>query len=306
MGKCFRFAIFLIAATFLFGCNESREANNKKEASGALSFYLKDAPSDELQSVFINIDSIQIFYSKDDEDKRYSIKNKDGRLVDLMKLRDGLALKLDELKFSPGVEISELRLILNPDNNYAVRLDGSRCDLKTPSAQKSGIKVKLSEDVELEDDFDYKLALDFDVDKSVVINPRKCILKPVLKIESLVRSKVEDDEDDDDDDSDDDRNDDEDDDNDNDDGDDDDSSSLDDGANFDSSDVSSIENINNFVGDQIIANDGAVDSGNEVVPVDSEPSASTEGGTSSEPVAEQPVSDQPVSSPISDQPLGLL
>ena len=177
----------------LTNCNEKQISDINGESSfasdkGTLSFYLKDAPSDELKSVFVNIDSIQIFYEFNGQKKRYDMVNSTSQLIDLMSLRDGLALKIKEIPFSPGAAISSLRLVLNPEGNSAVRIDDSICELKTPSAQQSGLKIKLSKSISLEENSDYSLVLDFDVDKSVVINPQKCLLKPVLKLEALLQN----------------------------------------------------------------------------------------------------------------------
>lgn len=180
----------LSSLLFLANCNEVDEASFKDgDQKGALSFYLKDAPSDELKSVFVNIDSIQIFYEREGKRKRYDMVNEKSQLVDLMTLRDGIALKIKEIPFASDVAITSLRLVLNPNGNSAIRLDDSVCDLKTPSAQQSGLKIKLSNRIRLEEDSNYSLVLDFDVDRSVVVNSQKCLLKPVLKLEALLQSQ---------------------------------------------------------------------------------------------------------------------
>jgi hypothetical protein len=51
--------------------------------------------------------------------------------------------------------------------------------LKTPSAQESGYKIKFNE--ELKEGENYKVIIDFNVDKSIVKNPNKYILKPVVQ-----------------------------------------------------------------------------------------------------------------------------
>jgi hypothetical protein len=79
---------------------------------------------------------------------------------------------------APG-SISELRLILGDNNSIVV--DGVVCELKTPSGQTSGYKVKM--DVQpLSSGVVYSLVLDFDVNKSVhPTGNGKYILKPVIR-----------------------------------------------------------------------------------------------------------------------------
>jgi hypothetical protein len=79
---------------------------------------------------------------------------------------------------NPGA-ISELRLILGENNSIVV--DGVTCELKTPSGQSSGYKVKM-ESLPLSAGVTYSLVLDFDVNQSVhPTGNDKYILKPVVR-----------------------------------------------------------------------------------------------------------------------------
>jgi hypothetical protein len=59
--------------------------------------------------------------------------------------------------------------------------DGNRSELKTPSAQQSGLKIKLNESIE--GGKSYEIVIDFDVEKSIIVagNSGNIILKPVLR-----------------------------------------------------------------------------------------------------------------------------
>ncbi|MFT4856776.1 MAG: hypothetical protein ACI9UV_000855 [Algoriphagus sp.] len=59
--------------------------------------------------------------------------------------------------------------------------DGYRSELKTPSAEQSGLKIKLEES--FEGGRTYSIVIDFDVKKSIVVagNSGNIILKPVLR-----------------------------------------------------------------------------------------------------------------------------
>jgi len=74
------------------------------------------------------------------------------------------------------------------DNNYIVTSLGEKISLKTPSAQQSGLKVQIHQD--LTGGLLYRLTLDFDVARSIVVagNSGNIILKPVLRVISFVPS----------------------------------------------------------------------------------------------------------------------
>jgi hypothetical protein len=80
--------------------------------------------------------------------------------------------------FHPG-QITNLALVLG--NNNSLKINGKIIPLKTPSAQQSGLKVKV--DAELTEGITYTLLLDFDAARSVVKagNSGNYILKPVLR-----------------------------------------------------------------------------------------------------------------------------
>lgn len=80
----------------------------------------------------------------------------------------------------PSGEITEIRLVLNDNNTIVV--DGVTQDLKTPSGQTAGWKVKLSKNPALVPGVAYSLLLDFDAAKSIVSTGNgKYLLKPVVR-----------------------------------------------------------------------------------------------------------------------------
>jgi hypothetical protein len=74
------------------------------------------------------------------------------------------------------------------DNNYLVTNGGDKISLKTPSGQESGLKVQVHQEVS--GGILYRLTLDFDAGRSIVKagNSGQYLLKPVLRIISLVPS----------------------------------------------------------------------------------------------------------------------
>ncbi|MBO9674129.1 MAG: DUF4382 domain-containing protein [Sphingobacteriaceae bacterium] len=81
----------------------------------------------------------------------------------------------------PEGEITEIRLVLNETGNTIV-VNGIQQELKTPSAQTSGWKVKLTANPSLVEGVNYTLLLDFDAAKSIVSTGNgKYLLKPVVR-----------------------------------------------------------------------------------------------------------------------------
>lgn len=78
----------------------------------------------------------------------------------------------------PSGKISQLRLILG-DNN-SVMIGGTSYPLTTPSAQQSGLKLQIHQN--LIPDITYTILLDFDASQSIIETGKgKYILKPVLR-----------------------------------------------------------------------------------------------------------------------------
>src|SRR5690606_38908682 len=79
----------------------------------------------------------------------------------------------------PAGRISQIRLILGPDNSLVLK-DGTSHALKTPSGQTSGLTVKI--DADLVPDVTYVVLLDFDAAKSIVEKGNGTYsLKPVIR-----------------------------------------------------------------------------------------------------------------------------
>ncbi|MBT9392904.1 DUF4382 domain-containing protein [Hymenobacter sp. NST-14] len=107
-------------------------------------------------------------------------------VLDYVNGRSALLVSSD---FDPGT-LKEIRLLLGSDS-YVVGRDGQRYDLKTPSGQSSGVKLKLSKESLVQDGSTYQFLLDFDVARSIVErgnwkpgNDKKerYLLKPVIRI----------------------------------------------------------------------------------------------------------------------------
>jgi hypothetical protein len=155
----------------------TREDKNSTTGNKArLQVALTDDPGD-YEAVFIDVEDIKINYSDDPNNGWQSLPNVHTGEYDLLTLINDDDTILADAEVGPGT-ISQIRLVLGDDN--FVQIDGQRIRLETPSAQQSGLKLNIHQDVE--PGLLYKLLLDFDVAKSIVKTGNdKYILKPVIR-----------------------------------------------------------------------------------------------------------------------------
>jgi hypothetical protein len=98
---------------------------------------------------------------------------------------------MHDLTVPTGTVISSIRLVLKPNDNHGVKTDNSRCEMQTPSAQQSGIKIHLSQPFSIDANYSYSMVMDFDAEKSVVVKGNGgCLLKPVLKMMAVTKVAV--------------------------------------------------------------------------------------------------------------------
>jgi hypothetical protein len=173
------FSLFIIL--LLAGCEAFNDSPDSPEAK--VSFRLVDAPA-EYDEVWVEIVALRVKADyeggeMDEDDDTWEEIVYDGpQMVNLLDLTGGNSLLLGTENFPEG-EIDQIRLILG-ENNYLVK-DGEEISLKTPSAQQSGLKIKV--DQEIQGGESYDLVIDFDAAKSIVTagNSGNVILKPVLR-----------------------------------------------------------------------------------------------------------------------------
>ena len=152
---------------------------------------LVDAPGDYLH-VNIEIMDIQYNSSEDNEGWVSLGKGEDYPMnVDLTELIAGNSLILADTIIPSGM-MKQIRLVLSENNTLVVENEVGEADepvhLDTPSAQQSGLKLKLDE--ELEPGYSYTFILDWDVQSSIVKagNSGKYNLKPVIRVNAEVNS----------------------------------------------------------------------------------------------------------------------
>ena len=102
-------------------------------------------------------------------------------VINLLDLAAGRDVLLASANFPEG-RISQIRLKLGLNNSIKLVGDPTTYALQTPSAQQSGLKLKINAD--LRRDVTYQVVLDFDASKSIVERgngSNRFSLKPVIR-----------------------------------------------------------------------------------------------------------------------------
>jgi len=172
----------LAALAFTTSCNKDDDSGASK-----LEVRLMDGPGD-FQSVVLDVRQIEVHLKGEGNPDGWKTLPFQAQTINVLEYVNGRSALLVSTDFEPG-ELKEIRLILGP-NSYVTGRDGLRYDLKTPSGQTSGVKLKLN-NVVVRTDKTFQLLLDFDVAKSIVErgnwrsgNDRKerYLLKPVIRV----------------------------------------------------------------------------------------------------------------------------
>lgn len=159
--------ISLLSILLLFSCNK-----DEKEIA-RLNVRLMDNPG-QYDNVFIDVQGIKIHSNSGGW---HSPSNFNAGIYDLLEFNNGMDTLLCSLDLPAG-KVSQIRLILGDNNSVVV--DGNTSPLETPSAQQSGLKLNLHQDLHANES--YTIWLDFDVAKSVVYTGNSSfILKPTIR-----------------------------------------------------------------------------------------------------------------------------
>lgn len=178
--------LFLLAFVIVtaISCSDISSSDNNMGKSH-MNVHLTDAPAN-YQEVNIDIQGVRIHYMPMDSDTATSDSSA-GKWIDLpvepmkvnlLDLTNGVDTLLSSVDLDPG-QYSELRLVLGEDNT--VMADSMTHDLKVPSGQQSGFKIKF--DTKLQQGENLDVSIDFDAARSVhqAGNSGKYILRPVLR-----------------------------------------------------------------------------------------------------------------------------
>jgi len=168
----------VFAIVFLFACSRDQSNGNMEQAH--IQVKLTDSPFPDAKEVWVDVRDVEILM---EGDKAIVLDGAHPGLYNLLDFTNGKDTIIADAMIPAG-KISQIRLILG-DNNYIVTKSNEQIALKTPSAQQSGLKVQIHQDVT--GGVLYRLVLDFDAGKSIVKagNSGNYLLKPVLRILSL-------------------------------------------------------------------------------------------------------------------------
>lgn len=174
---------FIFLALLFFSCD--KDSIDEGNEAPKVRVFLMDGPAD-VEEVNINIVDVQI-NSQGGENGWQSLSSVNTGVYDLLELTGGNEVLLGDAEIPEG-RLEQIRLILGDGNS--IKIDGQTQELNTPSAQESGLKVQIKQD--LEAGITYKLLLDFDAGQSIVEagNSGMFQLKPVIRanLEALTGS----------------------------------------------------------------------------------------------------------------------
>lgn len=183
------FGLIACSGSGNLGSESSQNTTQSSFSEAPYNFRLSlvDAPKDDIKAVYVNVDHAEILLEKGGKEARVRTAVNLG-IIDLFQLRNGVMLPLLDANIPSGVLVKQIRLILKSTGNSLTKIDDSSCELKTPSAQHTGIKLILNKPVSFESGYTYSIVVDFDAEKSVVLQGNGgCLLKPVLKLKSAER-----------------------------------------------------------------------------------------------------------------------
>lgn len=160
----------LVAGFGILVSCESEERNAKIEV------WLTDAPGD-YQEVNVEVEGVEIHASETDNGNGWKSLDVDDQVINLLDLTNGKDTLLGSAEIPAG-KISQIRLKLG--NNNSVKIDGKTYNLTIPSGWQSGLKLQVHET--FVEGVTYKILLDFDVARSIVLTgSNQYKLKPVIR-----------------------------------------------------------------------------------------------------------------------------
>jgi hypothetical protein len=164
----------LIIAALGLGLGLASCNKNDDNSSGMtkMSVRLTDGPG-AYDALFLSVKEVQVFSSGGQS--TLTVGSNPFNILNFRMGKDTLIASQD----IPSGTLQEVRLVLNNTGNRVV-INGTSYDLTTPSGQRSGVKLKIHDN--LEPGVAYTMTLDFDAATSIVqTGSNKYILKPVIR-----------------------------------------------------------------------------------------------------------------------------
>ncbi len=168
------FVVSLVSLLIFISCKKNGTGNG----TATLQVYLTDDPGD-YQAVYIDVTDVQINVTGDNDNGWISLKGVNAGVYDLLRLVNDEDTILAEAQIPSG-RLHQIRLVLGTENYVKIEGTSELIKLETPSAQQSGLKLNVQENIT--DERMYKIVLDFDVAKSIVkTGSNKYSLKPTIR-----------------------------------------------------------------------------------------------------------------------------
>jgi len=182
IGKSLMIATFISLG--LASCSDDDSSEATTGGTANMMVRMTDAPGD-YDEVNIDVQDVQIKVESETEaegdletDGWVSLNDVETGVYDLLELTGGISQILADSEVPAGY-VSQMRLVLGTENTVVV--NGESKPLNTPSAQQSGLKLQLNQ--ELEEGENYAFLLDFDVEESIVTQGNGGYsLKPVIRL----------------------------------------------------------------------------------------------------------------------------
>ncbi len=178
MKKLFLYSFLLLSVVSLIFIACQKGYSGAENNKARLQVYLTDAPGD-FEAVFIDVKDVMINVTGDTINGWQSLNGVHPGVYDLIKLTNDQDTLLADAEIPSG-KLHQLRLVLGTENYVKIEGTLQPIKLETPSAQQSGLKLKVQQDVE--NGVLYTILLDFDVAKSIhKTGNNKYMLKPVIR-----------------------------------------------------------------------------------------------------------------------------
>lgn len=153
----------------LTSCDEDT-TNDKQVAK--LTVRMTDAPAN-YDAVMVDVQGVEIT----GDGGSAVMLNTTAKVYNLLELTNGVNVLIATGDVNAGT-VSQIRLILGPNNS--VKVGGVVYPLSTPSAEQSGLKLKVNKTFEA--GVEYSILLDFDASQSIVLKGNnEYQLKPVIR-----------------------------------------------------------------------------------------------------------------------------
>lgn len=168
MKKIILFSVALVSL-LLISCEDDPK-------NARIMVWLTDDAGD-YQEVNVDLEAVEVHTSDTESESGWRPVEITPQIYNLLDYANGKETLLGGLEL-PGGKISQIRLKLGDENTLMV--NDSVYHLETPSAQQSGLKIKVNQ--VLAEGITYKVTLDFEAGKSIVrTGNKKYILRPVIR-----------------------------------------------------------------------------------------------------------------------------